>query len=535
MNKKLVIGVIVLVIAAMAIGYFVSGYVNSRKTIGNEISTSSDKVTEEKKVNPDEITFSFISPVLAAYPSLFTRPTGAYVYKIGTVTSEKYSGADVWLVTASADGPGYDSMYHFINDKGTIIYITNNSNELYPNDSLNKKKFTIDSTSTIASLIFPKEISHNGISFALDMATNFNPTFFDAKYKSANITLVFTDPQLGDVYTDVQGGNGGALVENGFYIKAPDGTVRIYSPLISFYDEKHHVPNVTWNDGSANSTEYVYTDKGGCGSRNYASVVYGLTVADLSITGKTSTGDNVYMLKDSNSQILKKMYTNDYNPYNAEKLSYSDFITARPAFFWFDQFGRLIKFQRADFIPQAECGKPVIYLYPKTATDVSVKIEPVGGLSKSEPEYNNGWNVTATPQGVLKEIGTGITYPYLFWEGSGGIYKTPEKGFVTSASNVHNFLVEKLTKLGLNKKEQSDFMEFWEPRMTGAPYFFVTFLGNKDMDAIAPLTISPKPDSVIRILMDFTPLQKNISIQGYDIHTPERNGFTVVEWGGVLR
>jgi hypothetical protein len=71
--------------------------------------------------------------------------------------------------------------------------------------------------------------------------------------------------------------------------------------------------------------------------------------------------------------------------------------------------------------------------------------------------------------------------------------------------------------------------------MTGAPYFFVTFLGNKEMDAIAPLTIIPKPDSVIRILMDFSPLQKPIFVEGYEIKTPNRNGFTVVEWGGVLR
>ena len=55
--------------------------------------------------------------------------------------------------------------------------------------------------------------------------------------------------------------------------------------------------------------------------------------------------------------------------------------------------------------------------------------------------------------------------------------------------NVHALLVEKLTLLGLNEKEQADFIEFWEPEMQSAPYYFITFLGNREMDALAPLTI----------------------------------------------
>ncbi len=177
----------------------------------------------------------------------------------------------------------------------------------------------------------------------------------------------------------------------------------------------------------------------------------------------------------------------------------------------------------------------MICFYPEKTTNVSVKIVPEGGLTKTEPNYGNGWNVLANPDGQLTDLDTGNIYPYLFWEGRGGIYTTPEKRFLISSKDIHNFLVKKLTKLCLNQKEQKDFIDFWEPRMTGAPYFFVTFLGNKEMDTIAPLTIIPKPDSVIRILMDFLPLQKPISVEGYEIKTPNRDGFTVVEWGGVLR
>ena len=100
---------------------------------------------------------------------------------------------------------------------------------------------------------------------------------------------------------------------------------------------------------------------------------------------------------------------------------------------------------------------------------------------------------------------------------------------------VHTFLLDKLAQLGLNAQESADFREFWEPRMTAAPYYFVTFLGTQQMNQIAPLTITPTPDTLIRVLMDFHPLQKPIEVQGFDIKTPTRHAFTVLEWGGVLQ
>ena len=95
------------------------------------------------------------------------------------------------------------------------------------------------------------------------------------------------------------------------------------------------------------------------------------------------------------------------------------------------------------------------------------------------------------------------------------------------------FQVGKLAQLGLNKKESADFREYWEPYLNSKPYYFITFMGNQAMDRIAPLNITPRPDTVIRILMDFQPLDKPILVQNFSIKTPTRNGFTVVEWGGV--
>ena len=48
-----------------------------------------------------------------------------------------------------------------------------------------------------------------------------------------------------------------------------------------------------------------------------------------------------------------------------------------------------------------------------------------------------------------------------------------------------------------------------------------------------PLEILPTPDSTIRVLMVFKGLDEKIDVKNQNLETPKRNGFTVVEWGGV--
>jgi hypothetical protein len=302
---------------------------------------------------------------------------------------------------------------------------------------------------------------------------------------------------------------------------------------------KYNVPDIIWNDGTKNTDRYDFSDVGGCGSSNYISVISKSVInpsQDLKPAGRNSKGDVIYELKDINHKFLKHFYDDKYRAADKDKLPYEEFVKKkRPLLYWIDPFGRLIKLENSEFVSLAECGKPVIYLYPESASEVSVKIYPKGGMSYSDPAYNDGWTVKADRNGKLTDLISGKSFPYLFWEGRGGIYKQSQKGFLVARKDVHNFLLEKLGKLGLNEKETSDFIEFWEPRMKESPYYFVTFLGNREMEQIAPLDIEPKPDTVIRVLMDFFPLDKPASFEGFKIRTPKRQGFTVVEWGGVLR
>jgi hypothetical protein len=63
-------------------------------------------------------------------------------------------------------------------------------------------------------------------------------------------------------------------------------------------------------------------------------------------------------------------------------------------------------------------------------------------------------------------------------------------------------------------------------------YNLITFAG-KDYEDIAPLKITPTPDSILRVMMIFKSLDKPVNIEEQELKPFERKGFTVVEWGGT--
>lgn len=479
-------------------------------------------------------------------------------YSVGQVTSGTFKGADIILVTVSYDDPSpYPGFFRFLKQGTTYTLLTKSSDGDDPSAPRFKTAtITQNTKAELPGLNFPETLNGPKPKQTLERDANVN-AFFDPK----DLTVAFTDKTYGTVYTrsatPSTAPDAGFLstsnfnTRNGFYLRVPDGTVAVYkltSSLITKnsdnYSEGFQPGTMTWTDGTKNTATYSPTDIGGCGSRNYISVVTGIDrAADLSRIGTASNGDPVYELKDTNHELLKSYYDNTYvvpdatNTSNPEwkKSSYAAYLATHPIAFWVDPFDRLIKLSNSSYGPQAECGKPVIYLYPTATTNVNVAIAPPGGLLLSEPVYGNGWTVRAEPNGTLTNLADGLKYPYLFWEGRGGVYSAPVRGFLVARDSVHGFLKEKLAALGLNAKESADFIEFWEPRMQSAPWYHVSFYGNREMDRLAPLTVTPKPDTIIRVLMDYRPLQTPEPIQGYTITTPVRKGFTVVEWGGVIR
>ena len=191
-----------------------------------------------------------------------------------------------------------------------------------------------------------------------------------------------------------------------------------------------------------------------------------------------------------------------------------------------------IYFRQAERMIMTE--KPVIYLYPEKTKDVQVEVVPKGDFSFTYPEYNDGWNVRANPDGSL--IIDDEKYNYLFWESTEKYTEMNEgdtKGFVVEGENATAFLEEKLITAGLNAQERTDFITYWAPRMTQHENVFIQFKFNSDCNDHATLNITPNPDEIYRIYILWRPTE-NLVIQPKPQSIPvmKREGFTVVEWGG---
>ena len=55
----------------------------------------------------------------------------------------------------------------------------------------------------------------------------------------------------------------------------------------------------------------------------------------------------------------------------------------------------------------------------------------------------------------------------------------------------------------------------------------------RDLDAAAPLSITPKPDTIIRVFFDSKPLKAPETMKEQKLVPAARKGFTVTEWGGM--
>ena len=177
-------------------------------------------------------------------------------------------------------------------------------------------------------------------------------------------------------------------------------------------------------------------------------------------------------------------------------------------------------------------GKPVIYLYPEKEQEVNVKLDLDGKFTFTYPEYNNGWNVTAKPDGTI--ISDGKEYSYLFWEGLMPTFKPDFKeGFVVKGSDSAEFLRETLSQMGLTPKEYNEFIVYWAPKLQENEYNKIYFAEDDYTDE-AKLEINPKPDSILRVFMVYEKADENTVLPKQEIKPFERKGFTVVEWGGYL-
>lgn len=309
----------------------------------------------------------------------------------------------------------------------------------------------------------------------------------------------------------------------------------------------------------------------GCGSNLDTAVVQNIADTELTKIG-TKSGQDIYKLKDANHTLLKYTYNlkvseiddstfKEMRP-GETKPTYEQYVAKNPLLLMRDSWGRLLILQEWDYVLPGGCGKPVVYLYPTKTEQVSVKFDSPMKFDTDIPTYDNGWKVLASPSGVLKDLQPTLTdcdklkkgefgseyaykacknqtYPYLYWAGQAfnGGYETPTDGWVVAKADLATFLDSKLTEVGLNSKEKADFLEYWVPTLVqkNMPFYRISFLQNEEMNKVAPMSITPQPDTVYRLFMDYKGLDAlpSKAITPQNLKKLVRNGFTIVEWGGL--
>lgn len=175
--------------------------------------------------------------------------------------------------------------------------------------------------------------------------------------------------------------------------------------------------------------------------------------------------------------------------------------------------------------------KPLIYIYPTNDMNVKVKLGYPEKLTTTYPQYNDGWNVYAKTDGTLIDS-DGKEYYGLYWEGVRKEKIEFNNGFIVSKEDLIPFLEEKLVILGLNARESNEFIIYWLPRLQKNKYNLIRFATKEEIEKEMPLNITPEPETLIRVFMEFKGVDKNVTINEQELNKVERNGYTVVEWGG---
>ncbi len=183
-------------------------------------------------------------------------------------------------------------------------------------------------------------------------------------------------------------------------------------------------------------------------------------------------------------------------------------------------------------MPTAYGGKPAIYLYPQTKTDVQVVVRPAGQLVRTDDLYNpkvNGWNVHVSPGGKINNA-----LDYLYYEAAVTIPEV-HGGYVVPYAKLFDFSKEYVKELGLNDAEANEFISFWKTSLPAAPYYLVSALEQDTINQLYPLAISPAPDALLRVELYYKPLKAPVHVPLPRKMVPvERKGFTAVEWGAVV-
>lgn len=532
--------VAVIVILAVATGALAYPLVKNKLDKINESTTAVTPTNEQTvgatttaTIDPSRITdagVTWIAPIKLDDLGLFKKNenfegmgdiSSIDYYKVGTTAKDEYiidgilayapTNFDVFRIIKKSDG------YYKVAKNSPLKFIGGS-------DIVAEVGLKIDTATEFKSLSSDKTITKGQTKLTLN---------YNGGIKDTNTGTKIDDTKWGSLYKEDGGAvsdSAGTLNLGSYYIKLSDSTRTYYDPAPTFMRDDGTL-DISWSDQNKKNLSYKKVATGGCGSGG-ATSPFVANSSLLSSKEQVASNAKMYFISDKDNALDQYIYKIYKQSAGSSAKSIDSFIENIGMLVWTDDYGDNIVYSNKDYSFEGECGKPVVYLYPTKPTAVSVKVG--AKITKSDPLYGNGWTGIANPDGKITVAGK--TYPYLFWEGLGlGAYPQIVAGTVVATLQVEATIKSQLAQIGLNQKETADFMEFWMPKMPKTNYVRLTWLQNKEMDALAPLKITPKPDTIIRVFLDFAGLDQKQDMPAQNLKHILRNGFTAVEWGGLLK
>ena len=174
--------------------------------------------------------------------------------------------------------------------------------------------------------------------------------------------------------------------------------------------------------------------------------------------------------------------------------------------------------------------KPNIYLYPTEACDVEVRLKLANGeVVCSDPPYTSLWKVRAYPDGRIEG-----TPGYLFYEARVRLSEVGDRGWCVCKDEVMDFFSSVLKMYGFNEREREDFVEYWGEHLPSANFYVIYPLVDDTVNRLCGLEVYPQPESVMRVWFAVECSESAVEIVPPKVHSFNRQGFSVVEWGVIL-
>jgi hypothetical protein len=466
-------------------------------------------------------------------------------YQIGTRNNEP-----IVYVEVPCDDMMCRSYAFFVtHSDGSATFIAKNSSVNFDSNWTATKlrpNVSTDADYSFTALLTPQEISLDD-GFAIqktwsDLQIHSQTMFNSDDFGDGQIKIEFLkETASGPLFRAYMPDTDVGTADYQYAIRLPGGLHMAYDEKTLGFMTDDRVPQITWLDGGVNTDQYRGDQLTGCGGGGPESLLEPLREPKVELVGRTKTGEAVYNLVDPNHPLVTRVFeitdgiVYEYDPQTGMStntiITPAEFIANRGVLL-VESAGRQLVFTNTKYGPQAECGKPVIYLYPEATTTISVSVDAL--VTKSEPEYESGWVATAHPDGSL--IVNGQPYTSLFWDGYGnGAYPELEQGFVVPTSEVLTVMSDHLRYIGFTEFEISEFVAFWSDHLPSEPYTKFSWLQTREMEQMAKLTITPKPDTLIRAFVDYEGVSEMIDLEPQKLIKRARNGYVVTEWGGLLR